>query len=193
MGLNRRELLLVAGGATIVALGAEAARRVWAQIAADVPPAASLEARHVAIITTLASLILPTTETPGALDVGVPAWVAYVLSESFDAAERQRLLGSLDAIDERARAEFGRGIADLAPEQLESLIEPLDRRGSFEQFTDRAARVLARRVPADGNLGDIVARFGHERHGFQQIKSLIVHGYFTSELVQRDLLKVHWA
>ena len=89
MGVNRRELLLVAGGVTIVALGAEGARRVWAQIAADVPPATALEARHVAIITKLANMILPTTETPGALDVGVPAWVAYVLSESFDSAERQ--------------------------------------------------------------------------------------------------------
>ena len=61
MGVNRRELLLVAGGVTIVALGAEGARRVWAQIAADVPPATALEARHVAIITKLANMILPTT------------------------------------------------------------------------------------------------------------------------------------
>jgi hypothetical protein len=33
MGLNRRKMLLAAGGATIVALGADAARRVWAQFA----------------------------------------------------------------------------------------------------------------------------------------------------------------
>jgi hypothetical protein len=193
MGLNRRELLLVAGGVTIAGLGAEGARRVWAQVAADVPPATSLEARHVAIITTLANMILPTTETPGALDVGVPAWVAYALSESFDTPERQSLLGGLDAIDERARVEFGRAIADLAPEELADLIDPLDRRGRLEEFADRAARALARRIPAGGNLGDLVARFGRERHSFQQIKSLIVHGYFTSELVQRELLKVHWA
>ena len=76
---------------------------------------------------------------------------------------------------------------------MESLIDLLDRRGRFEQFGDRVAGALARRISADGNLGELVARFGRERHGFQQIKSLIVHGYFTCELVQRDLLKVHWA
>ncbi len=193
MELNRRNLLLAAGGVTIAALGAEGARRIWKEIAADVPPANALEAKHVAMITALANMILPTTETPGALDVGVPAWVAYVLSESFEPAGRQRLLGGLDALDERARAEFGRGIPDLAPEPLQSLIDPLDHSGRFEEFADRVVRVLGRRVSADGNLGSILSRYGLERQGFREIKSLIVHGYFTSEPVQRGLMQVNWA
>ena len=193
MDLNRRHLLLAAGGVTIVALGADVARRAWAELAADVPPVTVLDAKHLAIITTLASTILPSTDTLGALDVGVPAWVAYVVSESFELPERQRLLRGLDALDVRARDEFGRGLADLAPEPLQSMIDPLDQGGRFELFADRVVGVLARRASADGTLGDLTARFELERRAFLQIKSLIIHGYFTSESVQRELLKVRWA
>lgn len=193
MVTSRRKLLLAAGGVALTVLGAEGARRVWAQIADRVPPAESLGAGHIRMITVLADLILPATETPGAVDVGVPEWVAHVLSESFVPAVQQILLSGLDALDQRALGEFGRGISDLSPEQLQVLIDPLDRVGRFESFADRVVRVVGRRVSAGGALGGMLARYGLERRSFQEIKSLIIHGYFTSEKVQREVLKVQWA
>lgn len=191
MNPSRRKLLVATGSVAIAALGFEGARRIWREIAAGVPPASTVEDRHLDIIATLADALLPETDTPGALDVGVPAWVAHLLSVSFEPADRQFLLEGLDAIDARARARAGRGVAELRQHEVERLIESLDGGGRLEEFADRAVGVVLRHVETSGVVGGVLTRFGLERRVYREFKALIVHGYFTSEPVQHELAKVH--
>jgi len=101
-------------------------------------------------ITRLADLIIPRTNTPGALDAGVPAYVDYVVSRN--KALQQVMRDGLAWLDQRAQGPF---VKLPQPRQL-ALLRPLDR------MKDK---------PRSGDTG---LRF------FQAAKGLIADGYYTS-------------
>ena len=51
-----------------------------------------------------AERIIPADDTPGATDARVAGFIEHILADWFDAAERDRFLGGLADLDERARA-----------------------------------------------------------------------------------------
>jgi hypothetical protein len=189
--IGRRRFLLGAGAAGVL-VSAEAARRVWRELARAPATAADLAPGHLALITTLADAILPATDTPGAVALRVPEWIAVLVASGFTEPARARFLGGLDAMDQAAAAAFGRPVPGLAPAELAELIDGWDQPGSALRFALRVQGALARRLPA-GSLRTAAERFGQARRAFTELKGLIVHGYFTSEAVQRDVMHVHWA
>lgn len=123
--------------------------------------AAAFTPAQAAIVATLADAILPRTDTPGALDVRVPAFIDRLTAEWYSPEEADRLRRGLLAIEARATTRFGRGVAALA--------EP-----------DRTAFL----GELDGKSGEP----GSAEDAFDRIKALTVYGYFTSQLVQTEIL-----
>ena len=64
----------------------------------------SLDAAQAAIVSAAADRILPRTDTPGAIDVGVPAFINLLYSDIMTAEERERLTSGLAAVDAAAKA-----------------------------------------------------------------------------------------
>ena len=121
------------------------------------------------IVIAAAERIIPATDTPGATDADVVAFVDKMLSGWYAPDERARFLAGLRELDTRSRAAHGRGFAESSePEQVTLLT----------RFDDDVAAL--RRNPAGANPND---------HWFATLKFLTVWGYCTSEVGMRQALR----
>ena len=117
-----------------------------------------LTADQLGLAGAVADRILPRTDTPGAIDAGVPAFIDRLYGEFMTPAERQMLTSGLEQVETAARA---------AGSAFRSL--PVERQ-------DGVLRGLAQ------------AEEGGEQGFFRLIRSATILGYFTSELVGRQVL-----
>ncbi len=105
-------------------------------------------------VSRMAELIIPTTDTPGAIEAGVPAYIDSVVGAS---RELQAICqAGLKALEERSQQIGSRAFAALTVEQQASVVTP------WSQAVD------AQRLESAGE------RF------FQLIKNLTADGYYTS-------------
>lgn len=103
----------------------------------------------------LADLIIPRTDTPGALDVGAHRTVDHLLAVCADAPAQAAWKAGLARIDAAARTNGGKGFTALAPARQVALLQALDA-GS--------------------------APFGPADQGFfRQLKGHVAFAYYTSE------------
>lgn len=161
--MHRRDILRVLGTTALMPLGRSllprqrlAALELLHQRAAAGAPALALSAAQMALVTALADSILPRTSTPGAIDVGVPAFVDLLAAEWYPDRERESLLAGLDALDARCRSTQGKPFAEL-------------------DATGRAGFLAG----VDGKPGEP----GSAEGSYRRIKEAIVFGYLTSKPV----------
>lgn len=173
--MNRREVLRVLGAgagiemlATITpdalfALGEGTHRALMSQD----------RSRQSEIIVAAAERIIPATDTPGATDANVGAFIERILSDWYSSAERDRLVTGLDSLDSRSHAVHGRAFSQCSTQQQDALLLELD----DEVTALRDARAM--NAPGAGNP---------DTHWFSMFKYLTVWGYFTSEAAARETL-----
>jgi Gluconate 2-dehydrogenase subunit 3 len=167
MQIDRRTLLqTLARGGLALGLMSGVAETVWSAIAAEdgAPALRVLEPGQSAMIARIADTILPRSDTPSATDVGVVPWIDLVLAEYFSDARRSSFFQDLAAIDTFALSTSGAPPAGLENQAFAKLIATLD--------------------AAYGTL-DLTP----PQRGYVHLKELVIHGYFTSKLVQEDILK----
>lgn len=91
----------------------------WAHRHPPSTPFRTLDPHAAGTVTVAAELILPRTETPGATDAGVTAFIDRMLDGWYSAEERDRFLAGLADLDARSRRRGGRDYVGLgAPDQL---------------------------------------------------------------------------
>ena len=91
-----------------------------------------------ALMTALSERVLPTTDTPGAIAAGVPAFIEKLLADWAAPADRVPILAGLDAIEWAARAaELGAG---------EILLNAMDADGTTDGFDLELIRAVRREV-----------------------------------------------
>jgi len=127
--------------------------------ASQAAPGSRLGAAHAAIAGAVADRILPRTDTPGAADVGVPAFIDLLYGEYMTPAERKTLTDGLDKVEAAAKAAHGGSFTTLAVDRQDTVL-----------------RGIAR------------AEEGTPQGFFRLIRSATVMGYFTSEQVGRNVL-----
>lgn len=81
-----------------------------------------LTAEQFALVSAISEMIIPRTDTPGALDAGVPAFIDHMLASWYPADERDQMVRGLAAIDQAA----GDGFVQLAPAAQVALLTRLD-------------------------------------------------------------------
>jgi hypothetical protein len=118
-----------------------------------------LPAPLAATLAAAADRILPRTDTPGAADVGVPAFIDRFYGEFMTPAEQQLLTQALEAIDAAAKSSNGAAFSTLTPQQQDTVL-----------------RAVA------------TAQQGKEPSPFGLLRSATILGYFTSEEVGRNVL-----
>jgi hypothetical protein len=152
--LSRREAIRRAAMLAGVALSSD-----WL-LAGQAAPAQKtyLTASQADLVSLIAERILPRTDTPGARDVGVPAFIDLLYGEFMSDAEKNLLAAGLADLERRATAAGG-AFASLSAERQDALL-----------------REVAR------------AEEGREQGFFRLIRSATVLGYFTSEEVGRNVL-----
>jgi hypothetical protein len=89
-----------------------------------------LTAAQLSFITALADTIIPRTDTPGAVEVGAPAFVDLLLAEWYSETDRQHLQAGIDALDRNAGTDMGKPFAELDPAGREAFLTALEPRTS---------------------------------------------------------------
>jgi hypothetical protein len=161
--VERRDVLRALGAAAAFTLMPRTAQAAWETVAAapHAPPRVLIDDRS-ALVASLADAIIPHTDTPGASDVNVSAFVDVIVAEYYGDEERMAFLAGLDAIVARIKSAGDASFASMSPDAQRLLLDSLDK-------------------PADRQAPDARA--------WSRLKGLVVHGYFTSEQVQKDVLK----
>src|SRR5207245_11763112 len=107
--MNRREVLLLLAGTAAVpdrllAIGRTVHQRVRAGTLSALNP------HQNETVATIAELIIPKTDTAGAREAGVPAFIDVMVADWGDDDQRKMFTAGLGNVDERARGVFGREI-----------------------------------------------------------------------------------
>lgn len=87
---------------------------------------------EAALVTTLADLVIPRTDTPGASDVGVTGFIDHLLAAWYHPDERAQFLAGLAEIDARAGGRFTALPATGQTRLLQSLDGAKGKAGSAE-------------------------------------------------------------
>ncbi len=156
-GISRREAIRRAALLAGVALSP-----AWLTLVERARPAAQaayLTSGQAALARAIADRIIPRTDTPGASDVGVPAFIDLLYGEFMTDGERQMLTSGLDAVEAASTAVHGAAFRTLTPDQQDALL-----------------RGIAR------------AEEGRDQGFFRLFRSATLLGYFTSEEVGRNVL-----
>lgn len=82
-----------------------------------------LNAHELAVVSKLASLIIPDTATPGALAAGVPRYIDGALTTSPELQTRYR--EGIPALDGAARKQYGKAFLELNPAEQIEFVTPL--------------------------------------------------------------------
>lgn len=115
IAIDRRNLLQ--GVAALIGVSALPTDALAAAPARSPARPAVLSAPQQALAAALAETFIPRTDTPGAIQAGVPGKFHALLRDWASAASRTALVGALDSIDAAAKAQTGKAFAALAPAQ----------------------------------------------------------------------------
>jgi len=75
------------------------------------------------IISELAEIILPKTDTPGAKEVGVPNFIDTIVNENYEKEDQERFIAGLTAFEEDAKKTYGDGFIYCKPEDQIALVK----------------------------------------------------------------------
>jgi hypothetical protein len=118
-------------------------------------------ADDVALFDEIAETILPTTGTPGAKAAQVGAFIALMVTDTYDEKDQQIFRTGMQQLETRSQQASGASFMSSTPEQRLALLEALDK----EQKT----------YQDDKKKDD-------PNHYFRMMKELTLLGYFTSEI-----------
>lgn len=118
---------------------------------------------QAALVAEVAEIMIPRTDTPGAKDVGIPAFIDKMLKDVYAKDEQTRFFAGLAELETQAKREHGRTFVEL---------EPAPRAALVKQVHDLA-------VEAERTSSQSVAEQG--RPFILTMKELTMLGYFTSE------------
>ena len=173
MLMNRRAAALTFGALwTSLVIPAEAA----AQAAVMTWTPKALTPAQARTLDVVAELIMPKTDTPGAREAGVPAFVDRAVGDWCSPAEAKALRAGLDRMDADARAAHGAVFVALTPAQQAALLTGYD----AEARAPKAAAVG--RGDTETGLSNAKAAPVSGSAFFPILKELVTVGYFTSKL-----------
>lgn len=143
----------------------------------------------------LAETILPKTDTPGAKDAGVGAFMAVFVSDCYTPAERKVFYFGLAQLEARSRAAYQRDFLELNAEQRNTLITELDREAmthAQQQATQMQASETQTAQNQTAQTQDNPAQTNSDEalpHYFTMMKQLTLFGFFTSEVSAQEVLR----
>jgi hypothetical protein len=209
--LTRREAVqrvaLMLGGVTLV--GGSALLTACERERQAVTPGTSIgrfTADDVAFLDEIAETILPETSTPGAKAAKTGAFMALMVTDTYDARDQQIFRDGMRKLDDESRRMNRVPFMSATPEQRLVLLERLDREQRAHSEAREAAARKAKGLPPiakppearggeahlpgqrqEGALGADVGvataiTADTPAHYFRMMKELALLGYFTSEI-----------
>jgi hypothetical protein len=126
-------------------------------------------------ISLLVEILLPRTDTPGALDAGVPGFIDDMLRHTFPAADQEAFRKGLTEFNEEARKAFGDDFEDARPEDQAALVKKLHDTAMAGRTNDNTSGWWG--------SGQV------EKPFIIKVKELTLIGFFTSEAGATQVLQ----
>jgi len=118
-------------------------------------------------VTTIAEIIIPQTNTPGAKAARVNEFIDLILTEWYDEEEKSTFLTGLADVDSRTRDLYGKDFVECGEKQQVEVLQALD----DEVAAGRAEPDVRRRRNRPP-----------EKNFFFMMKQLTLVGYYTSQI-----------
>lgn len=152
--LSRRGMLR----GTVMVAGAAVVLPSFAALGGCSSAPASLDAQ-MPLVTAIAGRIIPQTDTPGAVEAGVPDYIAGVFDKHFTGDQQAEFLSGLKEIARLAQNEGAADFAKAPPAKQDAVLRKLSN-------------------SAGGAQG---------KSAWQQLHDMTVFGYYTSEAATQEL------
>ena len=131
-----------------------------------------LSLEHAQLVTALVDTILPTTDTPGGLDVKVDILIDLIYYKAYDEDGQKQIVQEMNQFNEDCKSKFGKAFVQLDSNQREAFLREMEK--NSPKFSP-------------GVWGYPVGE--QKPVGFyRSFKSLAIMGYCTSEEVGRNVL-----
>lgn len=75
----------------------------------------------------IAEAIIPETDTPGAIEAGVPAWIEVIVKDCFEEADQRIIIDGLADLARRCQKEHGKSIDQLSGDQQVAFLNKMNR------------------------------------------------------------------
>ena len=170
--MQRRQAIRLLFGTAALPLLPRNVFALFSQVHAELPAVPALKTLNPhqdATVTTMAELIIPQTETPGAKAVRVNEFIDLILTEWYDDEDRTKFLAGLANVDTQSRDLFGKDFVDCTAAQQKQLLTALDQELTEKRQADKYSSHRRRRELLANN------------DFFYALKQLTLVGYFTSE------------
>jgi hypothetical protein len=123
---------------------------------------------QAAIVSEVAEIIIPKTDTPGAKDAGVPSFIDQILKEVYSKEDQEWFANGLLSFSEAADKEYGDPFSELGDEEQVAFVKKThDAAVTTEQATQPAPK----------------------RPFILMMKELTMLGFFTSEVGATQILQ----
>lgn len=120
------------------------------------------------LVTRVADIIIPKTDTPGAKEVGVPGFIDKMLKDVYSEEDQKRYMDGLNAFDVAAEKEHGDPFIELSEEDQAAFVKKVHDEAINEERSDHR--------PA-------------KRPFILMTKELTMLGFFTSEVGATQVLQ----
>ncbi len=125
-----------------------------------------LNEEQAKLVTTVSDIIIPTTDTPGAAEVGVPTYIDDMVMNMWGEEDQEQFLANLNDFTQRAKREIGTAFNDASLEQQTEFVNA------------EHDRVFSGDVDWDA-----------PRPFIWQMKELTISGYFSTEVGMTQVLQ----
>ncbi len=140
-------------GAVVLLGGAAALTRFTRKSGPAALAGPSLSAERFALLEQITEVMIPSTDTPGAIAAGVPAFIRQMLDEWASPATRIEMAEVLEGVEKHAWAKFGAAFVELPPERRHEVVRGFDE-----------------------------DRVGRQDLAYGKFKYLVLAGYYHSEI-----------
>jgi hypothetical protein len=126
------------------------------------------------IVAAMCEVVIPRTDTPGAIDAGVPRFIELMLADWMNQQEREIFSAGLADMEQRIPEQHGVSFDQLEPAQQLKEMEALeDAAGDSPWY----------------NFGNVQREFMSDAPFICQFKELTLWGFFTSEVGVKEVLR----
>ncbi|MDG1942711.1 MAG: gluconate 2-dehydrogenase subunit 3 family protein [Halioglobus sp.] len=172
--MNRREFLqcaaILMSGATASQLGFTLNEEQTAYLASapnyNTNPVDYFSDGQRKIVAAMSEVIIPRTDTPGAIDAGVPAYIELMVANWLNEGERVIFNAGLTDIEDRIPVQYGKPFNQLSAQEQLEIMEALEEAESDSPWYE---------------FGNVLREFISDAPFICQFKELTVWGFFTSQ------------
>ena len=126
------------------------------------------------IIAAMAEVVIPRTDTPGAIDAGVPNFIELMASGWFNEQESAIFSAGIKAMEEQVPSVYGKPFDQLDAAQQLEIMEELEAQASDSSWYE---------------YGNVQREFISDAPFICQVKELTIWGFFTSEVGSTQVLR----